>query len=408
MPCLLLSVFLSIPVEVAGVRSAALHRPEGAGPWPAVLMIEGWWTAQPWDASAADHAQHGFADPQNPWGGYDAKAADDSWSRAREFLAARLGRSADPAAAVACVIDAWNAAHLERSRKCYADSAVAVWSGERKTIDWEAERRYRAFDAAARSRFRFDVLAARDSTVDFALHETNDFLEALGLEGVTVHWRYVVREGRIVEEEFLKADDAFPGVLREFTAWGRARQPEGWGAVTNATGGVHFDGKTAPTLVALARQWLRSRLSERATMRFEVLDSRKRIDRALGRDLVIRAHREEDARGTHMGWRLEVVDRRLEESPNFLYECLCGHGPHPTDLFAWHLHRPDAVANLGPLSERVLPVWGYPYELRVRCEGCEVEASEETARFTRGTIEIGWKRLATSNPRPRTLSSFRR
>ena len=35
-------------------------------------------------------AQHGFADPKNPWGGYDEKAAQDSWTRTMAFLAARL------------------------------------------------------------------------------------------------------------------------------------------------------------------------------------------------------------------------------------------------------------------------------------------------------------------------------
>ena len=37
-------------------------------------------------------AQHGFADPKNPWGGYDETAARDSWTRAAAFLAARLKR----------------------------------------------------------------------------------------------------------------------------------------------------------------------------------------------------------------------------------------------------------------------------------------------------------------------------
>lgn len=227
MPGLLLSILLSVPVWLPGVRSAALHRPEGTGPFPAVLLIEGWWTAQPWDESTAERlardgslvlrvlpdrgerpadreamhalmtgppsgstlaglreardwlrhrgdvrdgrivvlgarmggrdalrladdpgvvgvvswygvpppqapkgpalaffggqdmgpsladagrfeeaargtatevriypeAQHGFADPQNPWGGYDAKAAEDSWARATAFLKARLAWS---------------------------------------------------------------------------------------------------------------------------------------------------------------------------------------------------------------------------------------------------------------------------------------------------------------------------
>ena len=37
-------------------------------------------------------AQHGFADPQNSWGGYDEKSARDSWTRASAFLAAHLAR----------------------------------------------------------------------------------------------------------------------------------------------------------------------------------------------------------------------------------------------------------------------------------------------------------------------------
>jgi hypothetical protein len=101
--------------------------------------------------------------------------------------------------------------------------------------------------------------ATTDSTIDFGLHETNDFLGALGLEGVTVHWRYVVRDGRIVEEELLKPDGAFPARLREVTAWGRARKPAGWAAVTDSSGNIHFDGTTAPGLVALAREWSRSK-----------------------------------------------------------------------------------------------------------------------------------------------------
>jgi carboxymethylenebutenolidase len=35
-------------------------------------------------------AQHGFADPKNPWGGYDKASADDSWDRAVTFLARHL------------------------------------------------------------------------------------------------------------------------------------------------------------------------------------------------------------------------------------------------------------------------------------------------------------------------------
>ena len=142
---------------------------------------------------------------------------------------------------------------------------------------------------------------------------------------------------------------------------------------------------------------------------FSVLDARDRIDYPLGPDLVVRARREVDSRGTHMGWVLKAIDRRLEESPNFLYDCLCGHGAYPTDLLAWHLVSPEAVANVGPLTERILPVWGYPYELRVRCADCEAQAGDPLSpRFLKGTIQISWRRLAESNPRQKRLSDFRR
>jgi hypothetical protein len=32
--------------------------------------------------------------------------------------------------AVSCVIDAWNTYDTDASRKCYAESAVAVWNGK--------------------------------------------------------------------------------------------------------------------------------------------------------------------------------------------------------------------------------------------------------------------------------------
>jgi hypothetical protein len=142
-------------------------------------------------------------------------------------------------------------------------------------------------------------------------------------------------------------------------------------------------------------------------MEFSAVDSRDRIDYPLGPDLIVRVHHERSAQGNLMGWWVEAIDRRLSESPNFLYECLCGHGPHPTDLLAWHLLRPAAVANIGPLSERVLPVWGYPYELQVRCRGCEAEGDGSlTSRFTTGTIEVNWRRLPQSNPDRRATQRF--
>jgi hypothetical protein len=147
-----------------------------------------------------------------------------------------------------------------------------------------------------------------------------------------------------------------------------------------------------------------------SVLRFSATDTRDRIEGSLGRDLLVRARRDVDAEGRPAGWYLEAVDRRRPDSPNFLYECLCGHGPQPMDFLAWHLLQPDAVAHLGPLTERRLPVWGYPYELRVRCEDCEATGDDAAtdARFVKGTIEVGGRLLAESNPRQKRPADFRR
>lgn len=226
MSSLLLTLLLSIPVKIEGLSAAELYRPAGTGPFPAVLIVEGWWTAGSWEKATAERlsadgylvlvampdrgerpadrdamhavmtgapserslaglraagawlvarddvrkrgigvigarmggrdalhlagepgvvavvswygvppakplggsaglaffgghdmgptleearrfeaaargtatqvhiyreAQHGFADPQNPWGGYDEEAARDAWTRATAFLRERLG-----------------------------------------------------------------------------------------------------------------------------------------------------------------------------------------------------------------------------------------------------------------------------------------------------------------------------
>ncbi len=173
--------------------------------------------------------------------------------------AAHPQATGDLTAAVTCVIAAWNAYDADGARRCYDNSAVAVWKGERHAIDWEFERRLREFDAAARSRFRFEILDARHPDVEFTLYETNELLDALGLERVTARWRYTVRGGLVVEEQLLKADGRFGAALQEFTRWGRERRPEGWTSVTDGDGNVRFDGATAPALIALAREWSRSR-----------------------------------------------------------------------------------------------------------------------------------------------------
>jgi hypothetical protein len=94
--------------------------------------------------------------------------------------------------------------------------------------------------------------------------------------------------------------------------------------------------------------------------------------------------------------------RRLGDYPNFLYDCLCGHGPRPNDLYAWHFRE-----MLYP-PKRVLPVYGYPFEIRVTCQDCRIDGDTAAdAHFTAGVVEVTWRRLPKSNPRQSTLADFR-
>ena len=60
-----------------------------------------------------------------------------------------------------------------------------------------------------------------------------------------------------------------------------------------------------------------------------------RFTAPLSKDLTLIAERNVDADGKGIGWDLSVEDKRVKDSPNFLMECLCGHGPFPSELFAW-------------------------------------------------------------------------
>jgi len=116
---------------------------------------------------------------------------------------------------------------------------------------------------------------------------------------------------------------------------------------------------------------------------------------ALGRDLVLTVAPAVDAQRRQFGWDLRVEDRRLAESPNFFYECLCGHGPRPHDYYAWHFSRGHYPA------ERVLPVYGYPADVRINCDSCAVAGDSVEAAFTRGTVSVAWRRLRDPHERQR-------
>ena len=138
-------------------------------------------------------------------------------------------------------------------------------------------------------------------------------------------------------------------------------------------------------------------------LKFDAASTQKSLEYALGRDLVVRVRRAVDAQSRHMGWDLTATDRRLPESPNFLYECLCGHGPRAFDLYAWHFQSPQPFDGPNRPTDRILPIYGYPFELRVVFGDVRVEGGSEDVRFVSGTIGVEWRRLAESNPRQRRL-----
>ena len=113
---------------------------------------------------------------------------------------------------------------------------------------------------------------------------------------------------------------------------------------------------------------------------------------ALSRDLTLIAERNVDADGKGIGWDLSVEDKRVKDSPNFLMECLCGHGPFPSELFAWTV-RDDKMA------DRVLHVYGYPFDLRVKFTGVKIAGQDYAAGYTDGTIDITPITLAKANPK---------
>ncbi len=116
-------------------------------------------------------------------------------------------------------------------------------------------------------------------------------------------------------------------------------------------------------------------------VRFSVTDTTPVFERPLGASLLIRVQHQPP-----FGWTVTVVPRasRLDR-PNLLYHSRSWHGPYPTDVFAWS-HQQHYFPD-----ERLLPVYGYPYEIRIRLIDCRTSGSGEAAVFETGTIEVAWR-----------------
>jgi hypothetical protein len=131
-------------------------------------------------------------------------------------------------------------------------------------------------------------------------------------------------------------------------------------------------------------------------IRFPVTDTTRVFEHSLDSGLVISVFRQADADWRHMGWWVAVMRTPApdDNSFNLLYHSRYWHGPYPTDLYAWHYGKTRFP------NERILPVYGYPYELRVRCPGCKTAGQGQDAHFMEGIVEVGWRRLPRSNPHP--------
>jgi hypothetical protein len=131
-------------------------------------------------------------------------------------------------------------------------------------------------------------------------------------------------------------------------------------------------------------------------LRFSVTDTTRLFEVRLDSTLVVRVSRQVDSESRHIGWRVAVMRTPIERGNllNLLYHSRYWHGPYPTDLFAWHWGQTRFP------EERILPVYGYPYKLRVRCPGCETAGQGADIRFTRGVVEVGWRRLSRPNRDP--------
>ncbi len=116
--------------------------------------------------------------------------------------------------------------------------------------------------------------------------------------------------------------------------------------------------------------------------RFSVTDTTETMEHPLGPSLLLRVRREGS-----LGWTVSVVRRSSGlYSRNLLYHSRLWHGPYPTDVMAWSYQSrrfPD---------ERLLPVYGYPYEIRIRLIDCRTSGTGDDVVFEAGTIEVAWRR----------------
>lgn len=138
----------------------------------------------------------------------------------------------------------------------------------------------------------------------------------------------------------------------------------------------------------------------RTILEFDVMAPDDAFSRTLQDGLKLRVERDRMTGASHTGWSVYVT--RGHTGDNLLYGMRNLHGPHPSHLLAWHFAGAEHYYD----STRILPVYGYPLELRLECQRCRVTPDHVQSppdvvfrnEFTAGTVRIGVRRLASANP----------
>jgi len=134
---------------------------------------------------------------------------------------------------------------------------------------------------------------------------------------------------------------------------------------------------------------------------FDVMSTSEQFAKPIAGPLVVRVARERAIGLNHYGWLVSVESPR-SASGNLLYKSLHLHGPHPSELYAWHFtdieKSPQTSGNSPGGSVRILPVYGYPWEIRLECSDCRVQEAKSGAEFVAGTVRIAARRLQRPNP----------
>jgi hypothetical protein len=133
----------------------------------------------------------------------------------------------------------------------------------------------------------------------------------------------------------------------------------------------------------------RAASDERAELVLAIMDTVPSVERRIAPELRLEVRKEGD------GWEVAATATADTLAENLLYHSREWHGPYPTQVYAWS----EAAHYFGD-GERALPVRGYPWMVRLRCDGCKTVGTGETARFIAGVLRIRWERRVQSDPEP--------